>query len=276
MNTYSQRATIAYAEEEKRMRIGYDFIANGQRGEHWVSFIPTEYNGELDKRCTHFKGALISDPRSTQQLLSWDTRILELETAKLGDVSNAAYDLWKEHYGPVRLDPTKAKQNQKRRSRAQTSSGKGSAKRQRTTTSSSPMTSVETKDMTDGLADDQVLALFGAFDDPFSLKGYRRIIEMYQACHRLLAPPPLEMFQNLRDRAKTWAKHNPADVWTDRELVAWTNTAPRIPEEAPRALPYTENIGEAYTTVHTRVNATLDKLAEYRRRWLEEKDETKG
>jgi hypothetical protein len=267
------------------MLVGYTIIGpKGKRAEHWVQFIGTIYNHELSHRCKHFAGPDEDAPPVKNIHFAWDTRIMELDSGKVEKWQDIAYSVWEAHFGPVSVDPSRAKANAKRRQREQVK--RKFNKRQKTGTSiptrgtSSPIPSMEKLDVTDSLDDEELAVLFYDFTKPFSEMGYTRLAHLLQRKTERSAAPPVDLLAEMRQKAKSYAMSKPDLIWSDPKYEEWLKSTSSLNEdrEGEKKRKEEEVVtvrmrpGEAYAALLPTLRNTLATFREYFEKYPEQKD----
>jgi hypothetical protein len=258
-----ERATISYADDTKRLRIGYSVLGNdGIRKEIWASFTAANYGGKVRERIARFEGPGQDAPTIKEDQVAWDTRVEELQNADPGKLSKSIYNVWKAHFGPATVDPATEKSNKRRRERAH---GKhGSSKKPRMTTES-PVPTTEHIDVTT-LNDEQVVEMFYKYEQDMGTDGLDRMSKLLKAQFSSSTAPPVTMLDRMRNEAKEYAAETPGLIWGDAEFVAWKNGTVKT-EEANEDEAQAVQPGIAYAELQVKIRKTLQLVEEYRRRW---------
>jgi hypothetical protein len=260
-----ERATITFADDTKRLRIGLSVLdGDGKRKPIWVSFTAANYDGTSRERIASFEGPGQDAATSKRDQFAWDTRIKELQDAEPSNLSKSAYEVWKYRFGPVTIDPVSQKHNKKRRQTAQDECG--SSKKQRMA-SESPVLTTEAVDTTE-LKDEQLEELFYSYEQDVEVEGLRRVSKLLQAQFGSSTPIPVTTLARMRKDAKAYAMETPELIWGDHEFLAWKDRAIQKEEESTADKVQPIKSGVAYAEFRIKMRETMELVEAYRKKWL--------
>jgi hypothetical protein len=288
-----------------RMRVGYDSLEVTTRNEHWIRYDPAEYAYGMTVRCSHFAGPKDTDGRAKASNMAWDTRIPELENAdrdkwyKVGKEATtcAGYDLWRAKFGAAKHDSKTARNLERRRNKEQAKRiikedgdvpGEGakhtSNKRRKLnvipseefTDAVSPTSAYLERqpDPSDALTNDELKATFLTFTEPLSDVAYRRVGAMLQRSQSLAAPVPWDLLRDMRNRAPSWTRDQPRNIFSDPEYLDYIKKA-ELRRHSPSPVAVGKP-GEAFAELQGKVYATLQQFAWVLQTYYRTKNTTEG
>ena len=125
---------------------------------------------------------------------------------------------------------------------------------------------IDTKDVTDNLDDNALIALYHRFTEPFSKLGFIRMGRLLQEHHRFESPVPWKLLEEIRTRALSWTRLEPKLVWSDPSWAKYKIEAPRA-KKKEFAMKSTV-AGDAYKTLRDRNSMTFARLDELRAKYF--------
>jgi hypothetical protein len=259
-----ERATIAFAEDTKRMRICLSLLGDdGKRKPIWVSFTSANYAGKPRERIARFEGRGQDAAAIKEDQIAWDTRIKELQDTNLRGLSKSAYEVWKCHFGPIIVDPSSEKHNRKRRERAQ---GKRGTSKKPRMTSDSPVLSTEAIDTTN-LTDEQIVKMFYSYEQNVEANNLHRMSKLLQDKYGSSTAIPVTTLAQMRTDAKTYAIETPELIWGDPQFLAWKDRDIKKEEESSDDKVRVIKPGIAYAELEIKIKKTKELVEAYLKRW---------